>query len=49
MQQLPLGERIVAVALRHVFDQIKLIEDQEAQELKQIHQHFVSKFALLQQ
>ncbi len=25
MKQLPLGERIVAVALRHVFDQIKLI------------------------
>jgi hypothetical protein len=42
--ELPLPERTIAVALKHVFDQIKKLEEQENLEIQNIHQTFIGKF-----
>jgi len=34
----------VAVALKHIFDQIKVIEEQENKEVQLIHQSFFLKY-----
>lgn len=41
---LPLAERAVAVALKHVFDQIKLIEEEENKEVQALHSASIGKF-----
>lgn len=41
---LPLPERTIAVALKQVFDQIKKIEEEEAQEIQKVHQSFIGQF-----
>jgi hypothetical protein len=41
---LPLQERAVAVALKHVFDQIKKIEEEENAEVQELHHSFMTKF-----
>ena len=41
---LPLAERVIAVALKHVFDEIRKIDDEEIKETQQIHQSFIGKF-----
>lgn len=41
---LPVQERVVAVALQHVFNEIIKIQDQENLEIQQLHQSFISRF-----
>ena len=41
---LPLAERAVAVALKYVFDQIKLIEEEENKEVQALHSASIGKF-----
>lgn len=41
---LPLQERAVAVALKHIFDKIKELEEEETRETQKIHQTFIARF-----
>lgn len=41
---LPLPERAVAIALKHVFDQIKLIEEEENKEVQALHTASIGRF-----
>jgi hypothetical protein len=44
IMSLPLQERAVAVALKHLFDEIKQLEDEENQEVQNIHHSFIGRF-----
>ena len=47
--QLPLPERTVAVALKHIFDQIRAIEQEQAQETRQVHEKFFEQYQKIEQ
>lgn len=49
MMQLPLAERMVAVALKHVFDEIKKIDEEQAKEINAIHLSFIDKFKVVEE
>jgi hypothetical protein len=42
--QLPIQEKTVAVALKHIFDQIKKIDEEEQQEIQKVHLSFIGRF-----
>jgi hypothetical protein len=39
----------VAVALKHIFDRIKKIQEEENAEVQKIHQSFISKFQVVEE
>jgi len=47
--QLPPQEKLVAVALKHIFEQIKVIEEQENKEVQDIHQSFFAKYKTIEE
>ena len=44
IMELPMQERVVAVALKHVFDQIKQLSEEEGKESHSIISSFTNKF-----
>jgi len=49
MIALPLQERAVAVALKHIFDKIKELEEEETRETQKVHQTFIARFKEIEQ
>lgn len=41
---LPLQERTVAVALKHIFDRINDLQEEETKETQKIHHSFIARF-----
>ena len=44
MNELPPAERVVALALKNIFSQIKSIHEEEQKEIDSSHMEFISRF-----